>query len=387
MEPPRLSAERLAPAVRRSLEAPDAWPLQWSCEPLGVSLINPSTAGLYRILGTARLDDGRTVPWQLVLKVVHLRDFTGTPLEDGYIKNPEDWNYWKREVLARRSELPDQFTAPLRPARCWATEDLDDHTAWLLMEDLDNSPHSRPRVADWSVQALADAAYDLVAFSAQGVGLVDTVQALPWVARNWLRSWVATFRAAGADHAVSHPGCWNHPFVRDRLPTSAQEAFSALMVRVEPLLKRLEAMPMSVAHLDLQASNLFSTAGPEGHRTVVIDWGFFGVAPIGEDLGYQISQNVFFGVVRPDEAQEHERTATEAYLTACEHSDGRARTTAFGSRPTPQVPCGCCPSPSPTSPTFVPSSVTWSRGPRSWQRGRNATSTRSWTTGARPSGT
>jgi hypothetical protein len=37
-------------------------------------------------------------------------------------------------------------------------------------------------------------------------------------------------------------------------------------------------------------------------------------APIGEDLGHHIAQNVFFGVVDPADVEEHEQTATEAYL-------------------------------------------------------------------------
>ena len=315
MDSPTLSAERLAPAVRGALEAPGAWPVQWASEPIEGPGVNPSTAGLYRVHGTARMDEGvggdLRLPWRLVLKVIYLPDFTGTPLETGYIDAPEDWNYWKREVLARRSGLLDRFTSPLRAVKCWATEEVDDKTAWLWLEELEGMPH--PPV--FSLAELATLAHDLGAFAAQGVPVVEDIQRLPWAARNWLRGWLATVEAMGGGHALSHDGCWTHPLVRDRLPASAHQSFTALMAAAEPLLDRLATLPQTVGHLDTQASNLFLEDGPTGHQTVLIDWGFMCAAPIGEDLGHHIAQNVFFGVVDPAHAEEHEQTATEAYFS------------------------------------------------------------------------
>ena len=305
-----LSAERLTPVVRRVLDAADARPVEWSCEPLGVELINPITAGLYRVVGTAQAGPGPARPWRVILKVVHLPDFSGTPLEHGYATRPEDWNYWRREVVARRSDLVDRFTWPLRPVRCWGSDDVDDSTGWLWLEELD-VPSPRPR---WSLAELAASAYDWGAFAAQGLAMVDEVESLPWTARRWLRGWVGTARVLGTEHAMAHDGCWNHPLVRDRLPASARESIAGLMAAAEPLLDRLDALPRTVAHHDTQWNNLFVEAGPEGRRTVAIDWSFFGTAPIGEDLGHLIAVDVFLRCVQPRDAEAHAQTATEAYL-------------------------------------------------------------------------
>ena len=310
LEGPLLSAELLAPVVRRALDAPGAWPSEWSCEPLDWQIINPSTAGLYRVVGTAEMDPGPPRPWRVVLKILHLPDLTGTPVESGYIDQPEDWNYWKREVLARRSGIPDRFSWPLRPVRCWGTEDVDDTTAWLWLEELDTSP----RRVVWSLPELADAAYDWGAFAAQGVAIQADVQCERWAARKWVRGWVGSFGALGADHALAHEGCWRHPLVRERLPVSARAVFVRLMAAADLLLDRLDALPPTVAHHDTQWNNLFQEAAREGRGTVAIDWGFFGTAPIGEDLGHHIGLNVFLGAVKPHDADEHERTATKAYL-------------------------------------------------------------------------
>ena len=119
-----------------------------------------------------------TSSWRMVLKVVHLPDLTGTPLESGYINAPEDWDYWKREVLARRSGLPDRFTSPLRPGLCWATEELDETTACLWLEELEPMPH--PPV--FTLAELATAAHDLGAFAAQGVLHLEDIRRMPWAA-------------------------------------------------------------------------------------------------------------------------------------------------------------------------------------------------------------
>ena len=248
--------------------------------------------------------------WRVILKVARLPDLSGTPLEFGYAARPEDWNYWRREVLARRSGLPDRFTWPLRPVRCWGTNDVDDTTAWLWLEELDaTSP--RPR---WSLQELAASAYDLGAFAAQGVAMVDEVESLSWPARRWLRGWTGTIRLLGGEHAVAHDGCWEHPLVRERLPASARIWSTELMEVADEVLTRLEALPRTVAHHDTQWNNLFAENGPQGRRTVAIDWSFFGTAPIGEDLGDYIAVSVSSGAVAPRDAEEHARNATQSYL-------------------------------------------------------------------------
>ena len=329
---PVLTVEQLAPVVSRALDVPAARPLDWSCEPLDVDLVNPLTAGLYRVVGSAQVGPGAVAPWRLILKVVEHPDFTGTSLESGYAELPQDWNYWRREVLAYRSGLLERFTWPLRAVRCWGTEDVDDTTVWLWLEELDAT--SRPR---WSLEELAASAYDWGAFSAQGVAMVREVEALPWAARRWLRGWVGTARARGCDHAIAHAGCWEHPLLRDRLPPSARASCAELMGAADVLLDRLEALPRTVAHQDTQWNNIFRESRPEGRRTVAIDWSFFGTAAVGEDLGHHIAINLFHDAVRPGDAEEHEESATEAYLAGLradgwrgEDTDVRFAATATG---------------------------------------------------------
>ena len=309
MDAPLLSAECLAPVVRAALGDSTAWPLDWSSEAIDVDLINPATAGLFRVAGTAKTAFGGTLTWRVVLKVVHEVDLVGTPLEFGYLKEPSDWNYRKREVLARRSSVLDTFTGPLRPVTCFGTEDVGDATAWLWLEELDAASQS----SVWPNPALTQAAYDLGAFAAQGLGLVTELSRHPWAAHGWLRGWVATGRKMGTDHALGHDGCWEHPLLRQRLPASTRSIVSAFMGAADVMLDRLDQLPRTVAHHDAQWRNLVPDQEP-GSGTVAIDWSFVGTAPIGLDLGLHVSANVVDGGVDTGNAEEHLEIATSVYL-------------------------------------------------------------------------
>ena len=310
MDDANLTSEKLAPVVGRLLNDQTAVPFEWTCEALVAESVNPVTAGLYRVIGTARAASGQTGPWRVVLKVVTCPDLSGTPLENGYATDPQDWNYWKREALALRCGVLDRFTTPLRAVRCLGTEDLDESTSWIWLEDLDTS--AQP--SGGSFAELSETAYDLGAFAAQAVDDVSEVDALPWSAHAYLRGWVRTGRAMGVDHAIAHDGCWAHPLIRNRLPTSARDALKRLMAADESLFSRLNALPRTVTHGDFHRSNLFREPGTEGHRCVALDWGFFGTGPIGEDLGHYIGMNLFRGDVQPIDAANHAQHATQAYL-------------------------------------------------------------------------
>jgi hypothetical protein len=247
---------------------------------------------------------------RVVLKVIHCPDLSGTPLESDYATNPQDWNYWKREALALRCGVLDRFTTPLRVVRCWGAEDLDESTSWVWLEDLDAS--AQP--SGGSFAELSETAYDLGAFAAQAVDAVREVDALPWSAHGYLRGWVRTARAMGVDHALAHDGCWTHPMIRKRVPASARDTLARLMAADESLFSRLDALPRTVTHGDFHRSNLFREPVIGGHRSVALDWGFFGTGPLGEDLGYYIGMNLFRGDVQPSDATSHAQHATQAYL-------------------------------------------------------------------------
>jgi hypothetical protein len=306
-----MTAEDLAPIVQRALGIEGAWPSSWSCTPLSTALVNPVTVGLFRLEGEATVRGQSPVPWIVVLKVVADVDFAGSGLADGYSQRPEDWNYWNREAVVYRSGFLDHFKGPLTAVRCLGDAEVEAGQSWLWLEALDGAaPRSR-----WSLPELAHSAYDLGAFAAQGVSQVDELESYDWAARRWLRGWVRSIEAIGAEHARDHAGCWQHPLLATVLPRAAHGRYRDLMADAARLLDLYESLPRTVAHQDTQGSNLFRLQSPRGRpSTVAIDWSFVGSAPVGHDLGSHLAGNIHNRVIDPFAAAEHDATATDAYL-------------------------------------------------------------------------
>jgi hypothetical protein len=306
-----LTAEELAPIVRRATGVAEAWPTQWICRPLTHELVNPVTLGLFRVEGEADVPGQSRVPWTVVLKVVSDVTFGGPDLEVGYSHEPQDWNYWNREVQAYRSGFLDGLSGPLTAVRCWSSDEVAADESWLWLEALEGA---RPR-SRWSLGELADSAYHLGAFGAQGLDRVGEIESYGWAARRWLRGWVSSSQGFGAGHAATHGGCWQHPLLRHLLPSSTRDRYLALMADSERLITRVESFPRTVAHHDAQWSNLFRPdPGDERTGTIAIDWSFLGSAAVGQDLGTHLSGNICNRAIDPYHSAAHDATASDAYL-------------------------------------------------------------------------
>jgi hypothetical protein len=302
-----LSLEALSPIVRQVLDDDQLLVLDREVSEFALTATNPTTRGLFRIGGTARKRDGETVSWLVVLKVIGDVDLIDT----GYSHEPRDWNYWKREALAFRSGLLDDSTGPLWPVRSYAVEEVTADEVWIWLQacgDIHASPH-------WTLDDLASAAHDLGAFAAQWASAPPSPERYPWLACRWVNGWVATSRLLGVDHATGHDGCWASPLLRDLIPRTTQLRAANLMAQAEPLQNKLAQLPVTLAHHDAQASNTFQAeeCGLE-HGTVMIDWSFLGLAPVGTDLGLHVAQSLTGGAVNPTQAADFDRMATEAYL-------------------------------------------------------------------------
>lgn len=303
---PALGAARLAPVVRAALGDPDALVLSWSQEPMGWAAINPSTKALHRLAGQARTGSGQVHSWVVVLKIVGDVDFSGHPLDRGYLHDPADWNYWRREALAFESGLLTDWPGPLRPVTCLGVENLDDRQAWIWLEAVDGA---RPRAA-WTLTEYGAVAYDLGSFAAQATTATPDPSLYPWLAQRWPRGWLRSIRTVGLDHALEHDGCWTSPLLPGTLPANTQQRLRSIMDDAEPILEALESLPVTLAHHDPNLANMFRR--PDA-GTTVIDWGFLGLAPVGVDLGLFIAGNL---ARMPDSAPAAERDAlaTNAYL-------------------------------------------------------------------------
>jgi Phosphotransferase enzyme family len=305
----QLTAAELAPMVQNASRDDQAWPLTWEFDELDWTG-NPSTVGLFRLTGTAQANDRREVPWTVVLKVVADTDLTGDPLIDQYTHEPEGMNYWKREALAFSSGLLIGWHGPLVPVRCYGV-DVSENQAWIWLEARDGAgPH-----ALWTLEQLASAAYDFGALAAQWQSTLPDVMNYPWLVQRWLRGWVAVARLYAVDHVLEHDGCGVGSPIEPFLTKGTRRRIANLVSDADDLLAAFESLPVTLAHHDPQWSNLFTATPDESPaRTVAIDWGFCGIAPIGSDLGLHIGQNIMSWGIDQRRAAEHDKASTAAYL-------------------------------------------------------------------------
>jgi hypothetical protein len=125
----QLTAAGLAPVVQKALRDDQAWPLTWKFDELDWTG-NPSTVGLFRLTGRARINGGREVPWIVVLKVVADTDF-GDPIIDQFTHQPEGMNSWRREALAFSSGLLTGWPVPLVPVRGYGVDEASEDQVWI----------------------------------------------------------------------------------------------------------------------------------------------------------------------------------------------------------------------------------------------------------------
>jgi hypothetical protein len=323
-----LSAEQLAPVVRRALREDAAWPSGWEVTSLGWAAVNPATLGLYWVSGTATVGTREGVGWAAVLKVVGDVELTGSPLDVGYLHEPQDFNYWRREAVALQSGLLEGWPGPLVPVRCLGVDETEPRVSWIWLE-----AHGGPHLRDqWTLEEQALLAYDLGAFAAQESNHPPSAAQHPWLVQRWLRAGLTCFRTIGVGHALDHDGCWEHPLIAPALASGTRDRVRRLFGSAEGLLAVLESLPTTLAHHDTQASNFFLRDPADvDSRTVGIDWGFLGLAPAGHDLGCHLWSNICTWTTDPGEAGDLDRASTPAYLQGLADFgwDGNDRTVLF----------------------------------------------------------
>ncbi len=303
-----IDAGMLTPVVRQALSRDRATVVDWTYAPLTHGVINPVTAGLYQFAGTAR-DGEERLPWSVILKVIHWVDLSGTPLADGYMDEPSDWNYWKREALVFQSGILDAWKGDLVPVRCYAVAEQPDDSVWLWLEHVREPPGTT-----WTLERHILAARHFGQFNGAYCG-DGPIPDHPWLCKRFMRQWIRTSLAFGAMDIATDPTFWEHPQVRRAFPTPIAGRVIDLLDDADRLLTHVEQQPQTLSHLDTHCVNLFARRGDRGQdQTVVIDWSFLGTAAVGEDLGMQISGNLYDLRVDPANARPYYEAALEAYV-------------------------------------------------------------------------
>jgi hypothetical protein len=211
---------------------------------------------------------------------------------------PTHWNYWRRESIAYSTGLATTSYADagiVAPALLQVLERSDGSVA-LWLADIPGTPG-----INWTVDRLARFARQLGHAQAEWV---DRVPALPWLSRRWLAQYTA-----GRDVWISDNVDWDHP-AATVWPKPVRDVLARMRPQQDALLKRAEAAPRTLCHLDVWPMNLIDA----GTETVLLDWAFVGEGGLGEDLANLIIDSVADGLMDASLLPEINERATDAYL-------------------------------------------------------------------------
>jgi thiamine kinase-like enzyme len=103
---------------------------------------------------------------------------------------------------------------------------------------------------------------------------------------------------------------WGHPVVAAAWPEPVRVALARLATSWPTMLAVVEALPRTLAHLDVWPANLiWAQGGP-----TLLDWAFVGDGGIGEDIGNLLIDSVADGHVDVDSLPELVSALTDGYV-------------------------------------------------------------------------
>jgi hypothetical protein len=307
---PTLESESLARKVREALQQPSFQMDDWCCTPLTGHISNPATGGLYRVTGTGR-QNGRVVPWSVILKIVHLAE----DAPQGWGTDLLHFGYWKREALAYQSGILEDLGTNLRAPRCFEVTEQPDGSAWLWLEEISESGQTV-----WPVSRYGLAARHFGQWQGRSLD-ASSFPAASWLRSGWLRSWVAHFEFL-KDYLL-HPDFWEHPLVRAAFPVPVTDRLLALWAERTVWMDILDRMPLTVCHFDTWRPNLLACMDPEGQdRTVALDWQCMGLGPVGE-IGNLLLTALMTLEVPASQAKALDTAIWESYLQGLQEAGWR----------------------------------------------------------------
>jgi hypothetical protein len=301
-----LDRAALTPVVRRALGRPTVELVDWECRPIGYPRAWQTTAGVYRVHGTA-LDRGQRLPWRLVLKIACAPP-VGGPTHGPSVgtREPGSLNYWKREAELFRDGVLDPVRGDFAAPACYGVDEPEAATARIWLEEVDEGVGP-----EWPLERFVLAARHLGAFNGRYL-TGELVPAHPSFTPDYVRTDLTGGRSYR--EALMAPAVWAEPTVRAALPPGVAERYARLWAEQAAFLGLLERVPRVFCHRDAFRNNLIARRLPDGReQTVALDWALSGPGHLGEDLWKLVTVTLLF-MRAPRGARELDAATFEGYL-------------------------------------------------------------------------
>ncbi len=293
--------------IRGKLNDDSAELVTWSDSPIplgGASM----TASIARIMGTAR-SGGQLISLSMIVKTLKRIDFKFLldRLGDKHADSFDPLDIWRHGLLFYRSALPGIIKGSFVPAKCYHAEMIGDEFARLWLEDLGEEND------DWPESRHIQTSRHLGEFNGAHLERETATEFRP--IKNFLRAHILLCTPAVGWESITETDTWQHDKVANLLPCGTCDRVRRMLNGSGQLMDRLATMPWALSHQDTDRRNLFSRISSNGAvKTVAIDWGFVGVAAVGDDVGSQVWQNLYFLNVLPEKASDYAESSFQAYM-------------------------------------------------------------------------
>jgi hypothetical protein len=282
---PALEAARLTSVAAGALGRPVDAVSDWAVAPLGYTVFNPVSQGIYRVTGTAR-SGATSLLWSAMLKIC------GAPSDEDLATAATDQREmlletlrWDREGEAYRSGLLETLPEGLVAPRCFGVE-RHERVLWIWLEDIADDAEA------WDLARYALAARHLGRLGGQYLAGRE-LPAHPWLSRGWIRAW-STYFSRTLPAILADDGVWAQPTVVQAFDPGAREDLRVLWRERERWLSALDRLPLTLGHLDAFRANLMSRRTNGQVETVAIDWAFVGIAPLAADVATLVAASLFY---------------------------------------------------------------------------------------------
>jgi hypothetical protein len=297
---------RLAALVADALGVVEVELLSSRADVVAYDIESITTAGRYRVTGRARHAGGQE---DFAFFVKAVQSWGRHP---AFRFVPEEMREFalasvpfEAEPRVYRSDLADRLPPGLTMPRAYAIIDLDAESTALWLEDI-------PVVAArWDRAELARAAHLLGRLAASPRVRPLATVADPGQHRS-LRTYVEGRLVLHVVPALHDYDLWRHPVVAPGFDDTLRRDLVAAADTLPAVVAELEALPHGTAHGDACTRNLLVAA--DRPELVLIDFGFWGPAPLGFDLGQLLTGEVQLGERPAAALPGDEQECLAAYL-------------------------------------------------------------------------
>jgi hypothetical protein len=296
-----VSDERLAAMVADLLHVDAVDLLDSWVEPVDYDLPAITTGGRWWVAGHAATPTERA-PFRFFVKQV--QSWERHPFFESV---PEEFREvaismvpWRTEAEVYRSDLAERLPDGLTVPRALGVFDLDETSSSIWIEEVPVRP------ATWDRKRYERAAYLLGRFSgSRSLAPLAALRDVDWTLRTYVsgRVEVQVLPMLMSDELWLHPLCADFADLVDRLRATGG--------RAAELAAEADALPRLLSHGDACPNNLM--AGADGDF-VMIDFGFWGAAPVAFDLSQLLVGEVQLGRRGTDDLAELDDALVAGYV-------------------------------------------------------------------------